>query len=97
MENQAAELGRRVKEEREARGWTQAELHRRCRRFDGGISPGAIGNYEQGTRPVSMRKAKILEAVFNLPAAYFLGLLTKEEALVISALREKRAFDHSKK
>lgn len=97
MENQAAELGRRLREARIERGWSQAELSTRCRRIDGGISPGAIGNYEQGTRPITVRKAKILEAVFNLPSAYFLGLLTKEEALVISALREKRAFDHSKK
>lgn len=95
MKSTAAETGRRLREERESRGWSQAELAAKCRGIGDGLSPGAIGNYEQGTRHVSRSKAAILERVFGLPAAYFLGEITKEEALIISALRSNRAPGHT--
>lgn len=97
MKNHAAETGKRLREERKARGWSQAELAARCRGIGTGLTPAAIGNYEQGTRVISREKARILEAVFGLPSAYFLGELTKEEALIIAALRSNRDSRHSKK
>lgn len=53
----------------------------------GGITPAAIGNYEQGIRNVSRENARLLANVFGLPAGYFTGDLSPEEARMIKAYR----------
>lgn len=55
-----------------------------------GLSPQAIGNYEQGSRLIRAEPASILESVFGLPAAYFTGDISREEAEVLAALRSRR-------
>lgn len=92
----AQEMGRRIYEERVKRGWSQYELGAATgydHKADNpvGISGSAIGNYEQGTRRITIDRALIFERVFGLPAAYFLCLLSKEEALIIKTMREARS------
>lgn len=65
-------------------------LAEKTKPFDGGLSAGAIGNYEQGTRRPNYRYARILEQVFDLPAAYFTGDISLREAEVIQTLRKKK-------
>lgn len=90
MNDVAKETGRRLRDERIAKGWSQSQLATATgwrSGKPGGISPGAIGNYEQGTRKIPRHRAKIFAELFGLPSAYFLGEITKHEAKVIAALR----------
>lgn len=88
------EMGRRLRGERLRKGWSQSQLAA----FSGwksggtqGVSPGAIGNYEQGTRPIPPHRAEIFGRLFGLPGAYFLCQISREEAEVLAALRAARS------
>ena len=52
-----------------------------------GLSPSRIANYEHGTRRIGVEEAEIFSAIFHLPAAYFMCLITEAEAHVLQALR----------
>lgn len=88
------EMGRRLRDARQAKGWSQSQLAAFTGWKSGGtkgVSPGAIGNYEQGTRPIPPHRAEIFGSVLGLPSAYFLCQITHEEAQVIAALRAARS------
>lgn len=93
-DDRAKETGRRLRAEREAKGLSQSQLAAYTgwrRGGKSGLSPAAIGNYEQGTRRVRAEPAAILERVFGLPAAYFTAEISREEAEVLAALRARRS------
>lgn len=93
------EMGRRVREARLARDWTQEDLAKQTgwRQADAdhgkarGLSPSRIANYEQGTRRLDNEEADILEGVFGLPSAYFLAAIDAHEAQVLQAIRSPKA------
>lgn len=91
-----AEMGRRIKLLRAARGETQEELAKATgwRLMDAdngrakGLSPSRIANYEQGTRRINVEEAEILAALSDgLTAAYFLCVASEREARVLHAMR----------
>jgi len=92
------EAGARVKRVRENAGLTQKELAERTGyREDrdiqprGALTPSRIGNYEQGTRWLGWEEALTLARVFpEYHPAYFLGVITDQEARVLHALGNER-------
>lgn len=88
------ETARRIREAREGRGWSQSELARYTgwtpEKPEVGVSPQAIGNYEQGQRIPHRAKAQRLGEVFQLPPEYFTGYMTLEEAKVMYAIRSTK-------
>lgn len=92
------EMGRRLAACRKERGWSQAELAARTgwtledaeAGKPKGLSPSAIGNYEQGTRRIRNEEAEIFAQIFGLPSAYFLVVVDETEAEVIIAIRKRR-------
>lgn len=95
---QMQDLGRKVKQLREGREWSQAELARRS-----GITKSAISTYEVGTRTPSADVVKTFAKVFGVSSDYLLGinerksvevegLSERDEALIrelVASLKEK--------
>lgn len=90
----AKESGRRIREAREARKWSQKDLSEAMgwkdtdgRQPVGALKPSAIGNYEQGSRRVNWEEAVALAKVFTeFPPAYFMAVISEAEAAVLSAM-----------
>lgn len=95
MDPVAALSGKRIREGREARHWTQEELakatgwtaDRPSRAQKNALSQSRIANFEQGTRRVGLEEAQILALVLGKPAPYFMGVVTDQEAAVLAAMR----------
>lgn len=68
-------LGERIKEEREAHGWSQQELASRA-----GVSQGTIGNLESGTRKTARNLVGIAVALSVRPEWLSTGKGTKSGA-----------------
>ena len=93
------ELGRRIRKCRDLMDWTQRDLavatgwteDKPDSAQPKALSPSRIGNFEQGARRVGHEEAAILERVFQVPAAYFLGVLDERETSVVAALRGLQA------
>ena len=90
------EMGRRVAEERRARGWTQKQLAENTGWSEAdadagkarGMSPSRIANYEQGERRFSLEEAEMFATAFgDLPSAYFMCVVDRREASALAALR----------
>jgi transcriptional regulator with XRE-family HTH domain len=81
-------MGDRLKETRELKGWSQAELSKRT---DGVLSPSRIGNYEQGTRAIKPPEAAILAKALGTSPAYVMCLesedMTQEERQLLVSWR----------
>jgi len=60
-ENFFREIGHRLREHREARGWTQAELARRCR-----LHKAYVGFVERGERNVSLVNLRRIARVLRV-------------------------------
>jgi transcriptional regulator with XRE-family HTH domain len=59
----------RIKELREARGWSQADLAERC-----GTTQQAIQRYESGAREPKTSAIAAMSRAFNVTVSYVLGL-----------------------
>lgn len=79
------ETGARLREARIKAGYSQSELAKLAR-----VTPAAIGNFEQGLRRPSHKNAAILERIFGLPSGYWMGVLNRQEAEIIAALRKSQ-------
>jgi transcriptional regulator with XRE-family HTH domain len=62
------ELGRRVRGRREGRGWTQAELARRCE-----LHRTFVGSVERGERNISILNLRRIAEVLRVPLAELLA------------------------
>lgn len=82
-----AEMGRRMKDDRTAHGYTQKQLAAVLQKNGVPLGGTALGNWERGRRRVTYDAAVVFERLFGRPAAYYLCLLTAEEARLISAMR----------
>lgn len=97
----AALSGKRIREGREARKWTQEQLaeatgwtaDKPSRAQKNALSQSRIANFEQGTRRVGLEEAQILAAVLGRPAPYFMGVITEQEAAVLAAMRTDGKID----
>jgi transcriptional regulator with XRE-family HTH domain len=94
----AAASGQRIREGREAKKWTQEQLAKATgwnpdkpsRAQKTALSMSRIANFEQGTRRVGYEEAEIFERVLGMPAPYYMGVITDQEAAVLAALRGKQ-------
>lgn len=62
-------IGERIKQAREERGWTQAQLGEAL-----GYSQAAVGNYELGRRQVGIDDLYRIAEALNKPYSFFLGV-----------------------
>lgn len=91
---EGVEAGKRIKAFREMKGFSLAHLSREIR---GALTGPAIGNYEQGTRKLNIRMARILGAALDAHPAYLLGLLNEEEHLFLKTLRSHKQIEKNQK
>jgi transcriptional regulator with XRE-family HTH domain len=95
-------IGLRVKELRESRDWSLADLEKRLR---GRLSKSRLSNYEQGIRLLGPEEALLLGAAFDVPPAYILCvdddmLLDKVERQLVKdfrALPERDRMDYARR
>ena len=64
------DLGVRIRQERLARKWSQAELARRC-----ALHRTFIGSVERGERNVSILNLRLIARVLRVPLSELLGAL----------------------
>jgi transcriptional regulator with XRE-family HTH domain len=101
MDPVAALSGKRIREGREARSWTQEDLAKATgwmpdkpsRAQKQSLSQSRIANFEQGTRRVGLEEAQILAEALGMPAPYFMGVISDQEAAVLAALRQNERKD----
>lgn len=94
------EIGRRIRELREERGWTLQEMSRKTRDV---LSFQRIGAYEKGDRMPGPSEAVVLAHALSCRAAYILAVddnqlpISKQEEVLIRnwrALPENRRMSH---
>lgn len=76
--------GARIKACREGKGFTLKDL---SKLISGALTGPGIGNYEQGTRKLNIRIARLLGRALEAHPAYLMGLLTEEEHRFLQALK----------
>jgi transcriptional regulator with XRE-family HTH domain len=85
------EMGRRMRDARDARNWTIDRLAAETGWSDetpkAGIHPSTIAMYERGERRVPHETAIILERIFGAPVAYWLATIDEYEGGVLTAIR----------
>lgn len=84
----------RIKELRESKGWTQAELARRL-----GVTRNGVNSWEQGLSSPSLASLIDLTNLFNVSADYILGIdslntvnvkgLDKKDIALVNALIDR--------
>lgn len=84
---EGVEAGQRIKATREQLGWSLAYLSRQVNKA---LTGPAIGNYEQGTRKINMRIARLLGTAMGAHPAYLMGLLDEDEHRFLKALKPER-------
>lgn len=77
------ELGQKIRDMRESREWSQAELARRV-----GVTKSAISTYELGIRTPSADVVYAFAKAFGVSSDYLLGL-TKRRAVELDGLSER--------
>lgn len=83
-------MGKRLKAAREEMKLTQVQLAEALSRNGVPLSDSTIGMYENGKRRVTYDVAVVLERLHGRPAAYYLALLSEDEAAAIEAQRKVR-------
>lgn len=87
------EMGRRLREAREKRKWSQEKLaeqtgwnpdHPKM-----GIHPSSIAMYERGERRVTIEAARTFSQIFGSPPPYWLALIDDYEADVLMAIQNR--------
>ncbi|MFZ5823456.1 MAG: helix-turn-helix domain-containing protein [Bacillota bacterium] len=78
------QIGERIKQAREDRGWTQAQLGEAL-----GYSQATIGNYELGRRHVGLDDLYKIADALQKPYAYFLGVDRQVEEETRRELEQK--------
>lgn len=76
------ELGQKLRELREGRGWSQSDLAKRA-----GVTKSAISTYEQGIRTPSADVLCAFAKAFGVSADYLLGI-SQCRTLDLSGLSE---------
>jgi transcriptional regulator with XRE-family HTH domain len=84
---EAVAAGLRLRECRDAAGLTLKQLAE----LSGIYTGQGIGNYEQGTRHLKIKAAKILAPLVKSHAAYLMGLITEVELRVLLAFHAGQA------
>lgn len=84
----------RIKELRESKGWTQAELARRL-----GVTRNGVNSWEQGLSSPALASLVDLANLFNVSADYILGIdslntvnvkgLDKKDIALVNALVDR--------
>lgn len=64
-------VGARVRELRQARGWTQSDLAQRLTAVGEGMHQTTIAKLEGGSRPTTVSELASLASVFSVPLAFF--------------------------
>jgi len=72
------ELGKRIKQLREYRGMTQAELAQ-----DANLTSQAIGNYERGTRKIDIVTFLKIRQTLDFPINFFLDSSELQETTTV--------------
>lgn len=89
----AVVMGGRLRTLRKARGMTQRELAIASGwtedSIDTGYSTSTVAMWEQGRRRIRHEEAEWLGRFFKVPTAYMLGVIDKQEAAVLFALRNE--------
>lgn len=93
----AIESGTRIRECRVEKGWRQEDVAAAtgwnpdlpAREQPDTLSATRIANFEQGTRRVGFEEALILSRALGRPAAYFMGVITNQQANVIAAMEQQ--------
>lgn len=88
--------GERIAGARKTRNWTQKDLaaatgwneDKPSQGQKNALSSTRIANFEQGSRRVGLEEAKILERVLGSVAPFWMGVISEQEAAVLSALRK---------
>lgn len=73
-------IGKRIKDFRELKGWTQTELARRAK-----LALSAISQFEGGQRNPSTEALTKLSEAFDVPTDYLLGTGSKDDPLAEKA------------
>jgi transcriptional regulator with XRE-family HTH domain len=87
--------GERIREARESRNWSQERLAAESGwKKDkptpkGSMHPSSVAMYERGERRLPREIADTLSRMFNLPAAYWLGVIDEYEAEVLQAVKKR--------
>lgn len=89
------EMGRRLREARERRQWSQEKLAVETGwKIDkpvptGAMHPSSVAMYERGERRLPIEIAQTLSRIFELPTAYWLAVVDEYEAEVLQALQKR--------
>lgn len=89
----SVEMGRRLREAREGREWSQEKLAEATgwspEHPHKGVHPSSIAMYERGERRVSIESAQAFSQIFELPSPYWLALIDQYEADVLMAIQKR--------
>lgn len=77
--------GERIRRAYELTGLDRIQLSAKSK-----ILYSTIGNYENGSRRLPIRHAKMMAAVFRLPAAFLMGLIDEEDMEILRAPKKAR-------
>lgn len=77
MSTPAEQFGRRVRQSREERGWSQGDLAREC-----GLTPSGVAHFEAGRREPRLTSIVRLAEALDISADYLVGISNQPQASV---------------
>ena len=84
-------IGARLKELREGKGWSLAQLERETK---GRLGKSRLGNYEQGTRLPGLDESQVLARLYKVPSAYILCLDSDDSMVLTDKLEQQLIRDY---